>query len=152
MSDTTEIQREEDLHTIDAMLRHGGHFVQALARAAQMADSENLAKIKATWPEYWRRYAARQRRIEALMERRHPGALQLAATAEGRLCVPARYLTAAGHEHFEGRPAPLADLRWPEDDGEIGKVQLAVRELKLNGHLYEDVSMVISPGGGYLPV
>ena len=47
----------DDLQTIEAMHRHGGPFTRALAHAAAAADPENLAKIKATWPEMWQTYA-----------------------------------------------------------------------------------------------
>ena len=49
---------EKDSHTIAAMQRWGGSFVQALAQAARRADAENLRRIKTTWPEYWRDYGA----------------------------------------------------------------------------------------------
>ncbi len=49
--------REKDIWTIRAMIDCGGHFVSNLGKAAQHADSENLAKIKAAWPEYWSKYA-----------------------------------------------------------------------------------------------
>ena len=41
---------------IIAMQQYGGGFVQALALAALRADDANLARIKAGWPEYWRKY------------------------------------------------------------------------------------------------
>lgn len=44
--------------TLQAMTVYGGSFIQSLAAAARNADSENLAKIKAAWPEYWARYEA----------------------------------------------------------------------------------------------
>jgi len=47
----------QDLRTIDAMETYGGSFVKALAVAARRADPENLIRIKATWPEYWKQYA-----------------------------------------------------------------------------------------------
>lgn len=47
---------EEDIKVIEAMQKYGGSFIKALADAAERADQENLAKIKATWPEYWQRY------------------------------------------------------------------------------------------------
>lgn len=47
---------DEDHATIDKMLEYGGSFVKALALAANMADDENLQKIKDTWPEYWQKY------------------------------------------------------------------------------------------------
>jgi hypothetical protein len=46
-----------DLQTIENMHQRGGNFARALAHAAAAADPENLAKIKATWPELWERYA-----------------------------------------------------------------------------------------------
>lgn len=47
---------DQDLAVIEAMEKYGGSFVVALAKAARRADSDNLAKIKATWPEYWQQY------------------------------------------------------------------------------------------------
>lgn len=47
---------EADLKVIEAMEKYGGSFVVALAQAARRADFTNLAKIKATWPEYWQQY------------------------------------------------------------------------------------------------
>lgn len=49
---------DNDLAVIEAMEKYGGSFVAALALAARRADADNLAKIKATWPEYWQQYAA----------------------------------------------------------------------------------------------
>lgn len=60
MSDLKEvlpsISTEEDLQIIEAMETYGGSFVQSLAAAAKAADMYNLAKIKATWAEYWQQY------------------------------------------------------------------------------------------------
>lgn len=47
----------EDLQAIEFMHRHGGPFTRALAHAAAAANDEDLAKIKATWPELWATYA-----------------------------------------------------------------------------------------------
>jgi len=47
---------DNDYKTVEAMETFGGSFVQALAVAARRADPDNLAKIKATWPEYWAQY------------------------------------------------------------------------------------------------
>lgn len=47
---------DEDLKVVEAMEKYGGSFVVALAQAARRADANNLAKIKATWPEYWQQY------------------------------------------------------------------------------------------------
>lgn len=48
---------DADLDVIDAMEKYGGSFVKSLAQAARQADHINLAKIKATWPEYWKQYS-----------------------------------------------------------------------------------------------
>lgn len=45
-----------DFWTIRAMVEQGGSFVKCLGAAASHADRANLAKIKATWPEYWEDY------------------------------------------------------------------------------------------------
>jgi hypothetical protein len=39
------------------MMEYGGSFIRKLGAAALVADTENLAKIKATWPDYWAQYA-----------------------------------------------------------------------------------------------
>ena len=46
-----------DWEVVQTMERFGGSFVRALATCCHCADPENLAKIKATWPEYWTEYA-----------------------------------------------------------------------------------------------
>lgn len=46
-----------DAETIRVMKTCGGSFVQALGEAATRADNENLARIKAAFPEYWARYS-----------------------------------------------------------------------------------------------
>lgn len=48
----------DDFATMSAMIRYGGGFVEALGAAAQRADLENLRRLKAAFPEYWRQYAA----------------------------------------------------------------------------------------------
>lgn len=45
-----------DKKTIETMMEYGGSFVRKLGAAALVADSDNLAKIKATWPDYWAQY------------------------------------------------------------------------------------------------
>lgn len=45
-----------DKKTIETMMEYGGSFVRKLGAAALVADSDNLAKIKATWPDYWSQY------------------------------------------------------------------------------------------------
>lgn len=55
---------EQDHKVIKAMLRYGGSFVQCLAECAFRADPINLAKIKATWPDYWQEYTNFAKREE----------------------------------------------------------------------------------------
>lgn len=47
---------DKDIDIIEAMEKYGGSFVVALAQAARRADSINLAKLKAAFPEYWEQY------------------------------------------------------------------------------------------------
>ena len=46
-----------DRKVIEAMMEYGGSFVRKLGAAALVADSDSLAKIKATWPEFWTQYS-----------------------------------------------------------------------------------------------
>jgi hypothetical protein len=46
-----------DYEIVRTMERFGGSFVRTLAELCNRADPQNLAKIKATWPEYWQEYA-----------------------------------------------------------------------------------------------
>ena len=45
-----------DRQIINTMIEYGGSFVRKLGAAALVADQDNLAKIKATWPDYWAQY------------------------------------------------------------------------------------------------
>jgi hypothetical protein len=47
----------KDSDVINTMIEYGGSFVRKLGAAAIVADSENIAKIKATWPDYWAQYS-----------------------------------------------------------------------------------------------
>lgn len=47
----------KDSDVINTMIEYGGSFVRKLGAAAIAADSENLAKIKQTWPDYWAQYS-----------------------------------------------------------------------------------------------
>ncbi len=40
-----------------AMKRYGGSFMKGIGEALLHADSDNAAKIKATWPQAWVQYA-----------------------------------------------------------------------------------------------
>ena len=55
---------EQDYYTLDAMEKHGGSFVKALANLARHADSKNIEIVKETWSEYWAQYET----CEALMD------------------------------------------------------------------------------------
>lgn len=48
---------EDPWYTTEAMIRLGGGFVQLLGQLYRHGDPENQARIRATWPEYWKRYA-----------------------------------------------------------------------------------------------
>lgn len=50
------------------MKRGGGSFVQALGAVAQLADDDNLRRIKETWPEYWERYEKRGEQLRRQQE------------------------------------------------------------------------------------
>ena len=58
-----------DWEVVQRMERFGGSFVRALAQCCYQADPENLAKIKATWPEYWAEYADVAQKVKAEQER-----------------------------------------------------------------------------------
>jgi hypothetical protein len=65
--DTCELRAVREISmtpTIQAMQRHGGHFVRSLAAAWLAADESNRERIQAAFPELWIRYA----RIAALTE------------------------------------------------------------------------------------
>ena len=46
----------EDIKIVEAMLKYGGGFANALAKAAMRADKDNLRRIKGCWPELWEQY------------------------------------------------------------------------------------------------
>jgi hypothetical protein len=45
-----------DAEIVAAMERYGGSFCEQLAKLYARADEENRRRIKATWPEFWRRF------------------------------------------------------------------------------------------------
>lgn len=55
---------DRDSWTLNAMTTYGGSFVKALVNLATHADPINLAKIKATWPEYWKDYEEKGKALE----------------------------------------------------------------------------------------
>lgn len=46
----------KDYWTLEAMRKYGAGFVKQLGLAGAHADANNLARMKAAWPEYWKRY------------------------------------------------------------------------------------------------
>jgi hypothetical protein len=58
-----------DVEIVHAMERFGGSFVNTLALLCYLADEENYRRIKATWPEYWAKYAEMAERVKAQEER-----------------------------------------------------------------------------------
>jgi hypothetical protein len=64
----------EDVHVLHKMRQFGGSFVRALAEAGFCADSENLAKIKATWPDLWKEYEAWARAAQTMATEARPEA------------------------------------------------------------------------------
>lgn len=48
---------DNDIQVWETMRKYGGSFAKALAAAMVVADSENLRKIKTTWPELFEEYA-----------------------------------------------------------------------------------------------
>ncbi len=56
----------DSLDIAEAMISFGGGFVKALGQALLRADSNNVAKIKEAFPDYWKTYAkiASQRRSQ----------------------------------------------------------------------------------------
>lgn len=58
------MKTQRDYWTIEAMLKYGGSFVQALGKAAAVADRQNLMKIKITWPDYWEQYTRWGKKME----------------------------------------------------------------------------------------
>lgn len=59
------MQNETDYWTIKAMKMYGGTFVQQLAVLAELADSQNLLKIKETWKNYWHEYGIAAEKLKA---------------------------------------------------------------------------------------
>jgi len=47
-----------------AMRVYGGGFIHGLGNAMDYADYHNLHKIKATWPEDWKRYLEMSKNME----------------------------------------------------------------------------------------
>ena len=43
-------------HVTEAMIVYGGGFVSGLGRLFRQADTENQARLRAAFPEYWATY------------------------------------------------------------------------------------------------
>lgn len=54
-----------DHEVINAMLILGGNFIKHLARTWCAADAENQQRLKAAFPDEWRRYGELSERLEA---------------------------------------------------------------------------------------
>ena len=52
----------DDRFTLAAMRAYGGSFFQHLGLAALYADENNLAKLKAAFPEEWEKYEQMSKR------------------------------------------------------------------------------------------
>lgn len=61
--------KDDDLATLDAMMRYGGSFTQALAIAALKADPQNYARLRAAFSDVWAEYQEK-----ATWSRRRPKA------------------------------------------------------------------------------
>jgi hypothetical protein len=55
---------EEVFWTAEAMMKHGGSFVQCLGKALRHADRINQHKIIFGWPEYYAKYKEIGKKIE----------------------------------------------------------------------------------------
>jgi hypothetical protein len=53
----------KDIDVINTMIEYGGSFVRKLGAAALVADTDNLAKIKQTWPDYWAQYSRMSKQL-----------------------------------------------------------------------------------------
>ena len=52
-----DAQKISDYEITEAMIQMGGSFVRLLGKLWRVADTDNRARLKATFPEYWERYA-----------------------------------------------------------------------------------------------
>jgi len=50
------INQDEVVDVAEAMIKHGGSFVQSLGQALIHADPINQIKIKKAFPDYWKQY------------------------------------------------------------------------------------------------
>lgn len=69
-----------DRQIVWAMQEYGGSFVSLLGKLFLKADSDNQARIKSAWPEYWKRYTDIAERLRCpecgqsnILKRHHDG-------------------------------------------------------------------------------
>lgn len=58
----TQEEWEESNAVAAAMVAHGGSFVRALGYLVDMADEQNLLRLKGAFPELWAKYGAMARK------------------------------------------------------------------------------------------
>ncbi len=51
-----QTKQVDDSEIARVMRTYGGSFVKALGELWLIADFDNRARIKHTWPEYWQKY------------------------------------------------------------------------------------------------
>ena len=62
-----KLETEMEVNAIaNAMVKYGGSFVHFLGRALHYADLINVARIKKTWPAYWKQYKEMERSTEVI--------------------------------------------------------------------------------------
>lgn len=87
MNQTPPILPPPDSEIMAAMKKYGGGFVHFLGQAALIADPENLAKIKDTWPEYWTKYEAMALKEQGIEAERCESCLGLHKRGESCRCA-----------------------------------------------------------------
>jgi hypothetical protein len=50
------VKTDTDLEVLAMMTKFGGSFVKALAECAHRADDTNFDRLKAAFPDIWKRY------------------------------------------------------------------------------------------------
>jgi len=54
--DSAVTTRDQDFAALSMMTRYGGSFVAALAEVAYKSDADNYQRLKAAFPDIWKRY------------------------------------------------------------------------------------------------
>jgi len=55
---------DHDWDVTDAMIHHGGAFVQGLGSLFRMGDEINKLRLKNAFPEYWKKYSEVARQLK----------------------------------------------------------------------------------------